>query len=148
MIYTIKGKGNAGRRNGIPGDIQLVINEKPDSQFVRKDKDIIYNLLLSFPQAALGCMVDIPTLSGKSRIKIEPGTQPGKVLRLREKGIPPVKGYDVGTGDLVVKISVYVPEKLSSKEKELIEQIQECENLQPSESIQKKIFEKFKTFFN
>lgn len=148
MVYTIRGKGNAGRRNGIPGDIQVVVDEVPDSQFIRNDKDIIYNLLLSFPQAALGCMIDVPTLSGKARIKIEPGTQPGKVLRLRGKGIPAVKGYDTGDGDLVVKTSVYVPEKLSGKEKELIESIQDSENIHPTENIRKKIFERFKTFFN
>ena len=148
MIYTIRGKGNAGRRGGITGDIQVVIEEERDDQFIRNNKDIIYNLLLSIPQAALGSTVDIPTLDGKARIKIEPGTQPGKVLRLRGKGIPAIKGYDTGTGDLVVKIEVYIPEKLSGKEKETLEQMQESENFVPNESCRRKVFEKLKNLFD
>lgn len=148
MIYTIRGKGNAGRRNGTAGDIQIVVEEIQDDQFIRNNKDIIYNLLLSFPEAALGGAVDVPSLNGKVRIKIEPGTQPGKILRLRGKGIPAVKGYDTGSGDLVVKISVYVPERVSSNDKKIIEQLAESENCRANECLRKKIFEKFKTFFN
>lgn len=147
MVYTIHGKGNAGRRNGISGDIQVIVEELPDDNFIRNNKDIIYNLLLSYPQAALGGTIEVPTLDGKAHIKIEPGTQPGKILKLRGKGIPAVKGYDVGTGDLLLKISVYIPEKLSSQERELLEKLQASDNIRPTESIRKKIFERFKTFF-
>ena len=148
MIYTIRGKGNAGRRNGIAGDIQVIVDEVPHDKFVRSEKDVIYNLLLSFPQAALGCTIDVPTITGKARINIEPGTQPGKVLRLKGKGIPAIKEYDRQSGDEVIKISVYIPEKLSQDEKEKIKNLEDCDNLRPSESITKQIFNKFKTFFD
>ena len=147
MVYTIQGKGNAGRRKGIPGDIQVIVEELPDDNFIRNGKDIIYNLLLSYPQAALGGTIEVPTLDGRAHIKIEPGTQPGKILKLRGKGIPGVKGYDTGVGDLLLKISVYVPERLSNDEKSLLEKLQESDNVKPTESIRKKIFDRFKTFF-
>ena len=148
MIINIPGKGNAGRHNGIPGDIQVIIEEQEDKTFIRDDNDLIYNLLLSVPQATLGDTVTIPTLDGKARIKIEPGTQPGKVLRLRGKGLPAIKGYGSGNGDLVVKISVYIPEKLSSEEKKHFEAIKDNENIVPNESLRTRIFQKFKTFFD
>ena len=149
MIYTIRGKGNAGRRNGISGDIQIVVEEIPHEKFIRNNKDIIYNLLLSFPQAAMGCSVEIPTLQGKANIKIEPGTQPGKVLMLRGKGIPAVKDYDSsGNGNEVIKISVYVPERLSTQEREKLKELEDSENFKPNEKIKKNIFDKFKTFFD
>ena len=148
MVYTITGKGNAGRRNGVPGDIQVMVEEIEDPQFIRNNKDIIYNLLLSFPQAALGDTLEVPTLDGKARIKIEPGTQPGKVLRLRNKGIPAVKGYDTGTGDLVVRIDVYIPEKLKGEEKEALENLREHDNFKPNETLRRKVFDKIKTFFD
>jgi molecular chaperone DnaJ len=107
---------------------------------------LIYNLLLSFPTAALGGSVEIPTIDSKVKVKIEPGTQPGKVLRLRGKGLPQVDsyGYSAGTGDLLVNVSVYVPEKLSKDEKALIEKMQTAEGFKPSESLKEKIFKKFK----
>ena len=149
MIVNIAGKGNAGRRNGMAGDIQVIIEEdEENATFIRDDKDLIYNLLLSVSQAALGDTVTIPTMDGAAKIKIEPGTQPGKVLRLRGKGFPAVKGYGYGNGDLVVKISVYIPEKLSSEEKAHLEALKESHNFVPDESLRKKIFEKFKTFFD
>ena len=148
MIINIPGKGNAGRHNGVPGDIQVIIEEQEDKTFIRDDNDLIYNLLLSVPQATLGDTVTIPTLDGKARIKIEPGTQPGKVLRLRGKGLPAIKGYGNGNGDLVVKISVYIPEKLSPEEKKHFEAIKANENIVPNESLRTKIFQKFKTFFD
>ena len=148
MIINIPGKGNAGRHNGIPGDIQVIIEEQEDKTFIRDDNDLIYNLLLSVPQATLGDTVTVPTLDGKARIKIEPGTQPGKVLRLRGKGLPAIKGYGSGNGDLVVKISVYIPEKLSAEEKKHFEAIKANENITPNESLRTRIFQKFKTFFD
>src|SRR5574344_1692180 len=98
MIVNVPGKGNAGRRNGINGDIQVLIEEEPNDTFVRDGNNLIYNLLLDFPTAALGGDVEIPTISGgKVRMKIEPGTQPGKTLRLRGKGLPAVQGYSMYT---------------------------------------------------
>ena len=109
------GKGNAGKHNGVPGDLLILVEEEQDKELIRDENDLIYNLLLSFPTAALGGAVEIPTIDGKVKVKIESGTQPGKVLRLRGKGLPNVNGY--GTGDLLVNVSVYVPETLNKEEK-------------------------------
>ena len=112
MVVNVPGKGNAAPHNGVPGNIQVYVEEEPNDTFVRDGQDIIYNLLLDFPTAALGGEVDIPTIEGtKVKIKIEPGTQPGKTLRLRGKGLPAVQGYGSGRGDLVVQVSVYVTAK-------------------------------------
>ena len=149
MVVNIPGKGNAGPRNGIPGNIQVYIEEEPDDNFVRDGQDVVYNLLLDFPTAALGGEVTVPTIDGtKVKIKIEPGTQPGKTLRLRGKGLPAVKGYGSGVGDEVVNISVFVPKKLSSKERKAIEELRESENFQGDTTTKKSIFEKFKNYFN
>ena len=108
----MSGKGNAGKHNGVPGDLLILVEEEPHPDLIRDENDLIYNLLLSFPTAALGGAVEIPTIDGKVKVKIDSGTQPGKVLRLRGKGLPNVNGY--GTGDLLVNVSIYVPEALSS----------------------------------
>jgi molecular chaperone DnaJ len=146
MQLTVQGKGNAGRHNGYSGDLLVVIEEEPHSELIRDDEDLIYNLLLDFPTAALGGSVEIPTIDGKVKVKIEAGTQPGKVLRLRGKGLPQVDsyGYNAGTGDLLVNVSVYVPEKLSKDEKSLIEKMQAAEGFKPSETLKQKIFKKFR----
>jgi molecular chaperone DnaJ len=146
MQLTVQGKGNAGKHNGVNGDLLVVIEEEPHPELIRDESDLIYNLLLSFPTAALGGSVEIPTIDSKVKVKIDPGTQPGKVLRLRGKGLPQVDsyGYNAGTGDLLVHVSVYVPEKLSKDEKALIEQMQAGEGFKPSESIKQKIFKKFR----
>lgn len=148
MVVNVPGKGDAGRRNGIPGDVQVYIEVEPHKEFVREDTNLIYNLLLDFPTAALGGSVEIPTLDGKAKVKIEPGTQPGKVLRLRGKGMPAVQGYGYGTGDIIVHISVYVPENLSNEERDLIQKMQEKEGFKPSKSIKDKIFQRFKSLFD
>jgi molecular chaperone DnaJ len=146
MQLTVQGKGNAGKHNGVNGDLLVVIEEEPHPELIRDDSDLIYNLLLSFPTAALGGSVEIPTIDSKVKVKIEPGTQPGKVLRLRGKGLPQVDsyGYNAGTGDLLVNVSVYVPEKLNKEEKALIEKMQEAEGFKPSETLKQKIFKKFR----
>jgi molecular chaperone DnaJ len=146
MQLTVQGKGNAGRHNGYNGDLLVVIEEEPHPELIRDDEDLIYNLLLDFPTAALGGSVEIPTIDGKVKVKIEAGTQPGKVLRLRGKGLPQVDsyGYNAGTGDLLVNVSVYVPEKLSKDEKSLIEKMQAAEGFKPSETLKQKIFKKFR----
>ena len=106
--------------------------------------------MLSFPTAALGGTVEIPTIDGKAKVKIEPGTQPGRILRLRGKGLPGINSYgaNTGIGDLLVNISVYVPENLNKEEKGLIEKMQESENFKPNTTIKDKLFSKFKNFFN
>ena len=96
-------------------------------------------------RSPVGGTVEIPTIDGKVKVKIEPGTQPGKVLRLRNKGRPNVNGY--GTGDLLVNVSIYVPETLSKDEKKALESMQDSDNFRPNSSIKDKIFRKFKSFF-
>ena len=146
MQLTMSGKGNAGKHNGIPGDLLILIEEEADKDLIRDEDDLIYNLLLSFPTAALGGAVEIPTVDGKVKVKIEPGTQPGKVLRIRGKGLPSVNGY--GTGDLLVNISIYVPETLSKDEKKTLEKMEDSDNFKPNTSIKEKIFRKFKSWFD
>lgn len=149
MVVNVPNKGNAGRHNGIPGNIQVFISEEPNDTFVRDGNDLIYNLLLDFPTAALGGNVEIPTIDGsKVKIKIDPGTQPGKTLRLRGKGLPAVQRYGSGTGDVVVNISVYVPKTLSREEKETLEELQQSDNFKGDNSTKKSIFEKFRNYFS
>ena len=145
MQLSMSGKGNAARRGGINGDLLIVIEEEPHSELIRDQNDIIYNLLLSFPMAALGGTVEIPTLDGKAKIKIEPGTQPGKVLRLRNKGLPSIQSY--GTGDLLINIAVYIPESLTKEQKEALENLEKEANFQPTQSVKEKIFNRFRTIF-
>ncbi|MGI5834644.1 MAG: molecular chaperone DnaJ, partial [Bacteroidales bacterium] len=111
MQLSLSGKGNAARRGGINGDLIVVIETIDHPELIREGNHLIHNLLLSFPTASLGGTVEIPTVDGKVKVKIDPGTQPGKILRLRGKGLPSVNQY--GTGDLLVNISVYIPENLS-----------------------------------
>ena len=146
MQLSMSGKGNAGKHNGVPGDLLIMIEEEPHPDLIRDDNDLIYNLLLGFNQAALGDSIEIPTIDGRAKVKIEPGTQPGKVLRLRGKGLPSVNGY--GTGDLLVNVSVYVPETLTKEEKAMIEQLSESDNFKPNSSIKEKIFRKFRSMFD
>lgn len=146
MQLSMNGKGNAGRHNGVAGDLLIQVEEEDHPDLIRQEDDLIYNLLLSFPTAALGGAVEIPTIDSKVKVKIEPGTQPGKVLRLRGKGLPSVNGY--GTGDLLVNVSVYVPETLSKEEKHMLEKMDASDNFRPNKSIKEKIFKKFKSLFD
>lgn len=146
MQLSMNGKGNAGKHNGVPGDLLILIEEEPDKELIRDENDLIYNLLLSIPAATLGDTVEIPTVDGKVKVKIEPGTQPGKVLRLRGKGLPSVNGY--GMGDLLVNVSVYIPEALSRDEKKAMEEMRKSDNFKPNGSVKEKIFKKFKSFFD
>ena len=149
MVVNVSGKGNAAPHNGVNGDIQVYIQELPHEKFVRDGQDLIYNLLLDFPTAALGGDVEVPTIDGKkAKVTIEPGTQPGKALRLRGKGLPAVKGYGSGNGDEVINISVYVPKKLSREERKAIEKLRASENFKGDSATKKSIFEKFKNYFN
>ena len=149
MVLTVRGKGNAGAHNGIPGDIQVFISEEADDTFVRQDNDLIYNLLLDFPTAALGGEVKIPTVDGKSlKINLEPGIQPGTTKRLRGKGLPAVQGYGSGNGDIIVNISVYVPKTLDRHEREALEKMRESDNFKSDKATRQSIFQKFRDYFN
>ena len=154
MVVNVPGKGNAGKHNGINGDIQVFIEEESHDSFVRDGNDLIYNLLLDFPTAALGGDIEIPTIEGtKLKVKLDSGTQPGKTLRgktlrLRGKGLPAVQGYGSGKGDLVVNISVYVPRTLSREEKEAIEKFRDSDNFKGDKQTKDSIFQRFKNYFN
>ena len=149
MVVNVPGKGNAGPRGGVPGDIQVYIEEEDHKTFVRDGNDLIYNLLLDFPTAALGGEIDIPTIEGNTlKIKIENGTQPGKTMRLRGKGLPAVQGYGNGRGDLVVNISVYIPKTLSHDEKKAIEGFIGSDNFKGDNQTKESIFQRFKNYFN
>ena len=149
MVVNVPGKGNAGKRNGITGDIQVYIEEEPNDTFVRDGNDLIYNELLDFPTAALGGNLEVPLVDGgKVRMKIAPGTQPGTALRLRGKGLPSVQGYGSGVGDLIVNLSVYVPKTLSSEEKASLEKLAQSDNFKGDRATKQTIFQKFKNYFN
>lgn len=149
MVVNVPGKGNAGQRNGISGNIQVYIEEEENDTFIRDGQDIVYNLLLDFPTAALGGEVEIPTLEGtRVRIKIDAGTQPGKTLRLRGKGLPAVQGYGSGKGDLVVHISVFVPKTLNREEKNMLESLRNNDNFKGDNVTKRSIFKKFRNYFD
>ena len=129
--------------------IQVFIEETENDTFIRDGNDLIYNLLLDFPTAALGGEVEVPTIDGtKLKVKLENGTQPGKTLRLRSKGLPAVQGYGSGKGDLVVNISVYIPKALSREEKELVEKFKDSDNFKGDKQTKDSIFQRFKNYFN
>ena len=146
MQLSMSGKGNAARHGGINGDLLILIEEEPHPELIRDENDLLYNLLLTVPQAALGATVEVPTVDGKAKLKIEPGTQPGKVLRLRNKGLPSVNSY--GTGDLLVNVSVYIPENLTASERKALNNLADSENFQPNKTVKEKLFSKFKHFFD
>ncbi len=146
MQLSMRGHGNAGKRNGIPGDLLIFVEEEQHPTLVRDGNDLIYSLLLDIPTAVLGGQAEIPTIDGKAKITIEPGTQPNKVMRLRGKGLPVINGY--GRGDIIVNISIYIPETLSKDEKKAFENFRKSDNFMPSESIKEKIFRRFKNFFD
>lgn len=145
MTLSLKGKGNAARHGGVNGDLLVVVEEIPDPDLIRDGNDVIYNLMLDIPTAALGGSVEIPTISGKARVKIPAGTQPGKVLRLRGKGLPSTEGY--GNGDELVNIMVYIPENLNDKEKAAIESLRDQPNVKADDSIKKRIFSRLRHIF-
>ncbi len=146
MTLTIKGKGNAPMHGGVNGDLLVVIEEIKHPELIRDGNDVIYNLMLDLPTAALGGSVEVPTIGGRARLKIAPGTQPGKILRLRGKGLPSTDGY--GTGDELVNVMVYIPENLTDEEKAIIEKLRESPNIQPSDSVKNRIFSKLRHIFD
>lgn len=147
MQLTVPGKGNAAPHGGVNGNLLVVIEEEPHPDLIRDGNDLIYNLKLSIPQVVLGRSVEIPTVDGKAKIKVEPGTQPGKVLRLRGKGLPDVNGY--GTGDLLVCVDIYVPKNVSAEEKRMLESLENSGNFTPRhERREQTIFERMRAFFS
>lgn len=142
MQIPIQGKGNAAPHGGVNGDLLVLIEEEEHKDLIRDGNDLVYNLLLDMPTAVLGGQVKIPTLGGEAKITITPGTQPGKVLRMRGKGLPIIDQYarQYGTGDLLINVGVYIPERLSKDERKLIEQLQDSPNIAPGSADKKNFF--------
>ena len=145
MQLSVGGKGSAARRGGVNGDLFVLIEEEAHPELIRDGNDLVYNLLLSVPTAILGDSIQVPTVDGKVKMNIAPGTQPGKVLRLRGKGLPSVNRY--GTGDLLVNIGVYIPEHLNKEEKIIVEQLSKSENVKPDSSASKSFFSRVRNMF-
>lgn len=146
MTLTMRGQGNAARHGGINGDLLVVIEEEKDPNLIRDENDLIYNLMLDFPTAALGGSVDVPLVEGKARLKIPAGTQPGKVLRLRGKGLPQYGSN--AKGDELVNVMVYVPENLSDEERKAIESLKDKPNVTPDQSTVHRIFSRLRHIFH
>jgi molecular chaperone DnaJ len=145
MQLSVSGKGNAARRGGENGDLLVLVEEEAHPDLIRDENDLIYNLLLTVPMATLGGSVEVPTVEGKVKVTIAPGTQPGKVLRLRGKGLPSVNRY--GTGDLLVNIGVYIPENLNKDEKATIEKLSKSDNVKPNATASRNFFAHFRNMF-
>lgn len=146
MQLSISGRGNAAPRGGVPGDLIVVIEELPHDQFERSDNNLYHSVFITYAQAAMGAAIEVPTLSGKAKIKIEQGTPSGKVLRLKGKGLPEVNGY--GRGDLLVCVNVWVPKSVTKEEKELLEKLCSNPNFQPNPSKEEKgFFDRMKDMF-
>ena len=147
MQLTVSGKGNAAERGGIPGDLLIIIEEALHPHFHRDGNQLLHDLYLNFADAALGISVEIPTLEGKAKVKIDAGTQAGKVLRLKGKGLPSVNSY--GRGDLLVNINVWTPQHLSSEEKKLLDQLRQSPNFKPNPGKgDKSFYDKMREFFH
>lgn len=143
---SVGGKGNAAPRGGVPGNLIVQIEEVPDPELMRDGTNILYEHYVSFPDAALGTSVEVPTIDGRVRIKIDPGTQGGKVLRLKGKGIPSLNGYE--RGDQLININVWTPKNLSRQEQEILENLKGSENFRPNPtSRDKSFFDRMKEYF-
>lgn len=146
MALTVSGKGNAARHGGVNGDLLVVIEEERNPQLMRDGDNLIHNLNITVTTAILGGEVEVPTIDGKVRITIAPGTHAGKVLRLRGKGLPSVNGY--GRGDILIVVDITIPTSLNSEEKKLVEQLSSLPNFKRAEKVENQnIFERMKNFF-
>ncbi|MEG0891719.1 MAG: molecular chaperone DnaJ [Bacteroidales bacterium] len=147
MQLTVQGKGNAAKNGGINGDLLVVIEEEQDKELQRDGNDLIYSLFLSVPDAIMGTSAEIPAVDGKLRIKVDSGTQSGKILRLRGKGVPDINGY--GAGDLLVYIQVWIPKNLSSEERIQIEKFKTSSSFSPKPSSDdRNFFDRIKKMFS
>ncbi|QEK51450.1 molecular chaperone DnaJ [Pedobacter aquae] len=146
MQLSMGGKGNAAPRGGVPGDLIILIEEVPHETLKREGINIIYDLHVSFVDAALGTSVEIPTIDGKARIKLEPGTQGGKILRLKGKGIPEVNSYH--KGDQLIQVNIWTPKSINNEERELLEKLRASENFKPNPGKnEKSFFDRMKEYF-
>ncbi len=146
MQLSMRGKGNVGLRGGPEGDLLISIEEKPHEELQRDGMNLVYDLYLNFADAALGTSAEVPTIEGKVKIKIPAGTQSGKILRLKGKGMPSVQSY--GRGDQLIYVNVWTPKKVNDQEKALLEQLKNMPNFQPQPGkSEKSFFEKMKDYF-
>lgn len=145
MQLSLSGKGNE-IPGGIPGDLLIVIEEIPDEVLIRDGINVVYDLYVSFVDVALGSSLEVPTIDGKVKIKLDPGTQSGKILRLKGKGIKELNGY--GKGDQLIHVNVWTPKQLNKEEREKLESLRDSENFRPNPGkSEKSIFDKVKEFF-
>lgn len=146
MQLSMSGKGNAAPRGGVPGDLIILVEEVAHETLKREGINVIYDLYINFADAAMGSSAEIPTIDGKAKIKIEPGTQGGKILRLKGKGVPEVNSYH--RGDQLVYVNVWTPKALSPEEKEILEKLKESPNFKPQPGkFEKSFFERVKEYF-
>lgn len=145
MQLSVSGKGNAAQRGGVNGDLLVIIEEIQHHELMRLGNDIIYNLQLTITEAILGSSVEIPTVDGRAKIKIDPGTEAGRVLRLRGKGIPDINGYT--GGDLLAIVDIYIPKTVNSSEKEILEKLAKADNFKPKKA-KINIFERMRGYFS
>lgn len=147
MQLSVSGKGNAGPFDGVPGDLIVVIEEVPHDELRRDGEHLHYDAYVNFVDAVLGESIEIPTVNGKAKIKVEPGTQSGKTLRLKGKGLPSIQGY--GTGDLFVHINVWTPKTVTKEERAILEKLKQSENFQPNpDGNEKGFFQRVKDMFH
>ncbi|RZK49324.1 MAG: molecular chaperone DnaJ [Pedobacter sp.] len=146
MQLSMNGKGNAGPNGGIPGDLIILVEEIPHDTLKREGNNVVYDLHLNFVDAALGMSVEVPTIDGKAKIKIDPGTQSGKLLRLKGKGIPEINSYH--KGDQIIHVNVWTPKVLNSEERDMLEKLRNSPNFKPQPGKHdKSFFEKMKEYF-
>lgn len=146
MQLSMSGKGNVPPRGGVPGDLLIVIEEEEDKLLKRDGNNVMYDLYISFIDATLGTSVEVPTIEGKVKIKIEPGTQSGKILRLKGKGIRDINGY--GKGDQLIHVNIWTPQQLTKDEKEKLESLRDSANFIPNPGKdEKSFFDKMREFF-
>ncbi|MBN1108688.1 MAG: molecular chaperone DnaJ [Bacteroidales bacterium] len=146
MQMTVSGQGNAARRGGVNGDLLVVIDEEEHQSLIRDGNNLIYNLYISIPEAILGTQAEVPTVDTNVKIKIDPGTQPGKILRLRGKGLPEVNAY--GRGDLLVHVNVWIPKNISREEARMIEKLKEADSFTPKpDKNDRSFFDRMKGYF-
>jgi molecular chaperone DnaJ len=144
---SMSGKGNAARKGGTPGDLIILVEEEEDEQLHRDGDNVVYDMFISFPEAALGTEVEVPTVTGKAKLTIPAGTQGGKIFRLKGKGVPNLSNGLAG--DQLVHVNIWVPQKLTRHEKETLQKLSESENFTPNpEKGDKSFFEKVKEMFN
>jgi molecular chaperone DnaJ len=147
MQLSMSGKGNVPPRGGVAGDLLIVIEEEEHELLHRDGNNVIYDLYVNFVDAALGTSVEVPTISGKAKITLDAGTQSGKILRLKGKGIKELNGYSIG--DQLVHVNIWTPKQVSKEETELLEKLRSSPNFAPQPGkAEKGFFHKVRDMFS